>query len=153
MDRVPGGRTAGGSRQLLQLIDEHGSAVLADLQRYYNLDLRDLWREGTTLTPRFVLWLVEHLPHESATVASMKGGPEHRPWTLDIYLMAHMVNLLAAANHQRAGKRMRKPPVQPPKVKATASTVAAKKRRGRVIRVSDINARRALAMQVNNSRK
>jgi hypothetical protein len=151
--RVPDGRTAGGSRQLLQLIDEHGSAILADLQRYYGLDLRDLWREGTTLTPRYVLWLVEHLPHESATVASMKGGPEHRPWTLDVYLMAHMVNLLAGANHQRAGKRMRKPPVLPPKIKPTASTAAAKKRRGRVVRIADISARRALAKQINNSSK
>jgi hypothetical protein len=127
--------------------------VLADLQRFYNLDLRDLWREDTTLTPRYVLWLVEHLPPESATIASMKGGPEHRPWTIETFLLAQAVNLLAGANHQRAGKRMRKPPIVPPRPKTTASSVAAKKRRGRVIRVSDINARRALAMQVNNSKK
>lgn len=150
MGRVPGERTTGGSRQLLQLIDEHGSAVLADLQRYYNLDLRDLWREGTTLTPRFVLWLVEHVPHDSATVAAMKGGQEHRPWTIDTFLLAQAVNLLAGANHQRAGKRMRKPPVQPPKPRVAA---AVKKKRGRVVRIADIGARRALAKQINESHK
>jgi hypothetical protein len=148
VDRVPGGRTAGGSRQLLQLIDEHGSAILADLKRYYGVDLRELWREAATLTPRYVLWLVEHLPADSATYAAMKGGPEFRAWTIEAFLLAQTVNLLAGANHQRAGKRMRKMPIVPPKPKIAA----AQKKKGRIVRVSDIKARRALAMQINNSR-
>jgi len=150
VERVPGGRSAGGSRQLVQLIDDHGPAVLADLLRYYGVDLRDLWRDGCDLTPRYVFWLVEHLPADSATYAAMKGGPEFRPWTIDTYLIAQIVNMLAVANHQRAGKRIRKMPIQPPKPKVTT---AQKKRRGRVVRVSDMNARRALARQINESSK
>lgn len=150
MGCVPRERAAGGSRQLVQLIDDHGPAVLADLLRYYGVDLRDLWRDGTDLTPRYVFWLVEHLPADSATYAAMKGGAEYRPWTIETYLLAQAVNLLAGANHQRAGKRMRRAPVQPPKPKATPER---QKKRGRVVRVSDMNARRALAMQINESSK
>lgn len=149
MDRLPGNRPAGGSRQLLQLIDEHGSAVLADLLRYYGVDIRDLWRGGD-LTPRYVLWLVEHLPADSATYAAMKGGPEHRAWTIETYLLGHAVNMLAVANHQRAGKRIRKMPIVPPKIKVKQAVA---KKRGRVMRITDINARRALMNQVNNSNK
>jgi hypothetical protein len=39
-----------------------------------------------------------------------------RPWTPEMYLMAAAVNLLAAANRQRAGKRGAKPVVTPPRV-------------------------------------
>src|SRR5690606_36243579 len=66
---VPGG----GSVQLGQLIDEHGAALLHDLQGL-GVDLRDLWRPGSTLTPRYVLWLTEQLPDTSAFVASCRGG-------------------------------------------------------------------------------
>lgn len=114
------------------------------------MDLRDLWRDGTDLTPRLVFWLVEHSPADSATYAAMKGGAEYRPWTIETYLLAQVVNLLAGANHQRAGKRMRKPPVQPPKPKVKPEQ---RKKRGRVVRVSDMNARRSLAMQINESSK
>lgn len=58
--------------------------------------------------------LVEHLPHDSAIVARMRGGPEFRPWDTQTYLLASVVNLLNAANYQRAGKRAGKPLVRPP---------------------------------------
>lgn len=105
---------AGGSVKLGQLIDEHGPALLYDLQAI-GVDLRDLWRDGTTVTPRYVLWLVEQLPESSATVASMRGGPQHRSWTTEAHLQAATVNLLFAANRQRANKPTRKFPVEPPK--------------------------------------
>ena len=114
MGGVPGPDVPGGSRALVKLIDEHGTALTADLRRYYGIDLRDLFRDGTSLTARYVLWLVEHLPEDSATFASMRGGPRFRSWTTQTHLMAAMVNLLHGANSQRAGKRSR-PLVRPPK--------------------------------------
>lgn len=40
------------------------------------------------LSPRRVLWLVEHLPEDSATVAALRGGLEHRVWTTTTHFMA-----------------------------------------------------------------
>ena len=115
MERVPGPVSAGGSVQLVKLIDKHGRALVADLAHYYHLDLRDLWRPESGLTPRYVLSLVEHLPEDSATLAEVRGGPQMRPWTLNNQLAGAAVNLLYAANRQRAGKPTRSLLVKPPK--------------------------------------
>lgn len=106
-------------------MDEHGTALVYDLRRL-GIDIRDLWRDDTELTPRYVLMLVEQLGESSALAASARGGREHRPWTTQLQLLAAAVNLLHAANRQRAGKGARKPLVQPPKreVKAHRISVA-----------------------------
>lgn len=80
------------------------------------------------MTPRYVLWLAEQLPQDSALSASMRGGPEFRPWTAQIHLLAALVNLTHAANRQRAGKKSGSPLVKPP----TAT------RRPRVLPVAEI---------------
>lgn len=69
------------------------------------------------MTPRYVLWLAGQLPPDSALRASLQGGDEFRAWTPEAYLLAAAVNLLNAANRQRAGKRSSKPLVEPPKPK------------------------------------
>jgi hypothetical protein len=103
------------------------------------VDLRDLWRGSATVTPRYVLWLVGQLPDTSAYAASLRGGPEFRPWTLTNTLLAAVVNLLAAANHQRSGrKRGFKPLVETPQ----------KRRPARVVRIADVIARRDKNKQV-----
>lgn len=101
------------------------------------MDLRDLWRHGTDVSPRLVLMLAGQLPPESAFHASLRGGPEHRPWTTTGHLLAGVVNLLYAANKQRAGKRVGSLPVRPPAGKKA-------KPRGRVVSVAEIAARQAL---------
>lgn len=78
------------------------------------MDLRGLWWSDSTVTPRLVLWLVGQLPPDSAFGASVRGGTEFRPWTPELHLLAATVNLLAAANRQRAGKRGSKPVIKPP---------------------------------------
>lgn len=100
------------------------------------MDLRDLWRPGSALTPRLVLMLAEHLPLDSALRASMRGGHQFRAWTAQTYLLAAAVNLLHAANRQRAGKRAREPIVKPP----------TERPKGRVVTVAEIKARQQ-AMQ------
>jgi len=136
MGGVPGSDATGGSLQLDELIEEHGEALLFDLQSI-GVDLRDLWRPGTRVTPRYVLWLVGQLPQSSAFAASMRGGAEFRPWTTDTYLLAAVVNILAAANRQRAGKRGGKPVVKPPQ--------AQRARPARVLSVAQLAARQKSA--------
>lgn len=64
-----------------------------------------------------MLFLVGQLPQSSAFAASVRGGPEFRPWTSELYVLAAIANLLQAANRQRAGKRSAQPVVKPPKPK------------------------------------
>lgn len=78
------------------------------------MDLYDVFRGR--VSPRRILWLVGQLPPDSAFSASVRGGPEFRPWTPELHLIGAVVNLLAAANRQRAGKRGGKPVVKPPQV-------------------------------------
>lgn len=59
----------------------------ADLHRYYQIDLLDLWRG--TLSPRKIRVLVKHLPPESATVRALNPRtPEEEHWTTDRQLLA-----------------------------------------------------------------
>ncbi|MFB7643888.1 hypothetical protein ACFC0S_03170 [Streptomyces sp. NPDC056084] len=107
-----------GSAGLGGLIEDgHGGPLRADLQRFYGLDLADIWRG--TLTPRRAWTLTEHLPEDSALAAALAGGPEHRGWTLQAHLLAQVVNAVrfADANNVRVsgGKVRRDPePVKPP---------------------------------------
>jgi hypothetical protein len=103
--------------------------MLFDLQGI-GVDLRDLWRDNPRVTPRHVLMLVGQLSDDSALAASVRGGTEFRSWTLSNYLMAATVNILNAANMQRAGKKA-KPIVKPPQ----------KQTRRKVVRVAEILAR------------
>lgn len=85
------------------------------------------------MTPRYVLWLVGQLAPESAFRASQHGGAQYRPWTPTVHLLAGVVNLLNAANRQRAGKRTRdalvKPPASQPKTQTvTVAEIAARQR-------------------------
>jgi hypothetical protein len=106
------------------------------------VDLYDLWRPDSGLTPRKVLFLVGQLPQSSAYAASSRGGPEFRPWTSELYLLAAITNLLQAANRQRAGKRSSQPIVKPPKPE--------QKRKPRVLTVEEIMRRQAHADSTNN---
>lgn len=103
------------------------------MQHLHGLDLADVLRYR--LSPRRVIWLCEHLPDDSATVAAMRGGPEHRGWTMQTYLQAAMFDRLGsvwmAIAAQHAKRRPKAPEPWPrPKVRRT--------RRPRVIKVGQI---------------
>jgi len=83
-----------------------------------------------------VLTLAEHLPEDSALHAAVRGGPEFRPWTTSAFMLAATVNLLNAANHQRAGKRGRAL-IKPPQKRV---------RHKRVAKVGQVGARAAAAL-------
>jgi hypothetical protein len=105
------------------------------------VNVLDVFDEDSGLTLREVLWLVEHLPEDSATVAAMKGGPEHRPWTSPTHLLAAQTNILYAANRQRAGKATRTPLIKPP--------VTKKKVPERVVDLKAVKARMARRARMN----
>ncbi len=115
---MAGGYPDGGSLGLGELIEDgHGGALRADFQRYYRLDLADIWRG--TLSPRRAWSLSEFLPDESALAASLAGGPEHRGWTLQTHLLAQLLTAVrfADAHNVRVngGKLKREPePVKTP---------------------------------------
>jgi hypothetical protein len=123
---VAGGDRAGGSTALGQLILEgHGGALRADLQRYYGLDLVDLWRG--TLSPRRVWQLSEYLPTDSALHAELSGGLEFRAWNLQTQLTAHLLNAIRAADVNNV--RVNGGKAKPPKPVDVPTPKAAKKKR------------------------
>ena len=73
------------------LLRDHADAVEADLQRYYGVDLADLWRSG--LSVRRLSVLVTGLPSGSLTVSALTGVPrewaEVTPWLLNYLIQYH----------------------------------------------------------------
>jgi hypothetical protein len=91
----------GGSVSLLELVERHGEAVEADLQRFYRIRLADL-AAGRLSWRRFGV-LVRHLPLDSATALAVNG--DAAAWGITEHLLAAAVDALNAANWQRAGDK------------------------------------------------
>ena len=89
---MDGGVTAGGSHTLGGLIDDHGDAIAADLSEHYQMDVRDLFRDGSGLSPRWVLLHIVQLPQSSRFYAEKRGGPQFRGWDESRYALAAVVN-------------------------------------------------------------
>lgn len=83
---------AGGSLALVRIFDKAGAAVYADFQRYYGIDLGDLFRPGSGLTPKRIVYLVEGLPIESRTVAAIADNNESSGWGVTEYLIANLID-------------------------------------------------------------
>lgn len=76
------------------LLREHEDAVEADLQRYYQIDIADLWRGG--LTVRRLSVLIQHLPADSAVAAAVTGLP--REWnSTTTWLLEYIIQALSGA--------------------------------------------------------
>lgn len=118
------GHPGGGSLQLGQLIDDgHGAAIRYDLQRV-GLDLADVWRG--TLAPRRVLDLVEQGPDDSAFRASLRGGLEHRAWTLERHLQAALLNAMNTATWVVAQSKSKKTIARPTAIEPPGMGAAVK---------------------------
>lgn len=59
---------------LSAFLEEYSEEVEADLARYYQADLRDLWRGGGKLTYRRLQVFIDHLPSESATMTALRDS-------------------------------------------------------------------------------
>lgn len=116
----------------------------ADLRRYYRIDLADLWhgdppaRLSPRLSPRRMLWLIEHLPEDSATVAALRGGPEHRAWTTCAHLLATIADAVQLGTWATvAANAKRRPPAPKPLPRPDSRPARA----ARVVTVAQVSAR------------
>lgn len=89
---------------LAWLIREHGEALEADFERYYSIDLVDLYRGH--LTPRKAQTLAIRLPPGALTWQDVGTDAA---WSTESHLLAQIVDTLNAANYQRAGGKGDKP--------------------------------------------
>lgn len=97
-------------------MEKHPGAVESDLQRYYHVDVRDVFRPGggtSELTPRRVLTLLGDLDETSALHAHERGGRRYRGWTYDRYLRKAQVeterNLLYVTQRANGDKKAKAP--------------------------------------------
>ena len=93
----------GGRAGLHRLLSEHGEALEADLHRYYQLDLLDLFRGR--LTWRKLGVLVRHLPLDSATVQAQLG---YEPASRVEHLLYGLFDATQFANWQRVAMQTKK---------------------------------------------
>ena len=89
----------GGSRVLIELIDEYADALMVDLRQYYQLDLRDAFLEEGALSPRYLLAMIVNLPLGSAFVAAKRGGSQYRGWDESRYALVALINAVRTHNH------------------------------------------------------
>lgn len=103
----------GGSLGLCELIDTHGAALLADFHRFYGIDLTEALYGTRLMAPRLLLALAEELPDESALAAAVRGGPQHRGWTVNAHLLASVIDAVGEAAwvtaQANSRKRIRRP--------------------------------------------
>lgn len=107
------GHTAGGSRALAELIDEHGAYLAADLLTEFGLRLTEVVAEWP---PREVLALVEVLPPTSRLWAHVQGGDDWRDywgWGIDRHMQADIWDITALGNGVQTSKSNKKPPKYP----------------------------------------
>lgn len=123
---MDGGDAAGGSAELARLIDRCGECIAADFQHYYGLDLRDVLRPGSGLSPRRALALIRRLPLESATTAALRGGDEFRGWGMDRYLLATLIDAVRENTHAFIAANSKKKPRPPKPVDRPDLTVRAR---------------------------
>lgn len=103
----------GGSATLAALIDDYGDFIAADLQETYNVDLRDLFRPGSGLTPGWVLLLIANLPFGSRFIAQRRGGQQFRGWDESRYALVGVVNAVRALQYTYVAAHSKSKPKPP----------------------------------------
>ncbi|RVW06223.1 hypothetical protein [Rhodococcus spongiicola] len=136
------GRRLGKLIGLLRLIAEKADLVEADLDRYYQRDIRDLWRcddEGRPLLTLRQVWVrIRHLPSDSALAIADNGGTV--PWSITDHLLADTWLVIAQANSAK-GKAPRDHPRREQEAQKRNATRTVR-RRGALERAKARNARR-----------
>lgn len=101
----------GGSYALGQLIDDYGALIAADLFEVYHVDLRDVYRDGSS--PRWWLNLIIQLPASSRFYAERRGGPQFRGWDETRYALAAAVNSIRALQFTYVAAHSKRRPTPP----------------------------------------
>ena len=80
-------------------MEAHADEIVGDLLEYYDVDVRDLFREVPTFSPKYILSLITQLPLGSAFVAAKRGGPQYRGWDSAMYAQAALINAVRTQNY------------------------------------------------------
>src|SRR5699024_11756089 len=102
---------------LAKIFVKVGVAVYGDFQRYYGIDLGDLFRGGNDLTPKRFLYLVEALPVDSRTTTLVAGQSDGQGWGVTEYLLANVIDAvrentfayIQARSERKPARRERRP--------------------------------------------
>lgn len=108
-----GGDQPGGSAELARQLDKRGECILADLREYYGVDLSDVVKPGSGVTPSVVLTLLRQLPVGSRTIADMRGGEQFRDWNNTQYQLATVIDAVQQNTHALVTANSKKAPKAP----------------------------------------
>ncbi|RAL31148.1 hypothetical protein [Rhodococcus sp. AQ5-07] len=104
-----------------------GNEIEADLRRYYQIDLRDLWRPGggsSQLTLRLVWVLITNSPIDSALAISENNGDI--PWTRSERLLSDLWLIDAQVNSKKGKAPKAHPEREAQRSKHTAAKAKSK---------------------------
>ena len=104
---MDGADPGGGSRLLAELIEDHGSVIVADLKRYYQVDIA-LTLTGEGESPRRLLAYIAHMPAGSGTQAAVGGLDESVGWDTQAYLMAGLIDAVRENTYVTAQTQSKK---------------------------------------------
>lgn len=103
----------GGSVWLGQLIDEFGEYIACDLTETYGIDLRDIFREDSDMSPRWLLSHIKNLPLGSRYYSEQRGGQQFRGWDESRYAAVATVNAIRALQYTYITAHSKKRPKMP----------------------------------------
>jgi hypothetical protein len=87
--------------------------LLGDLKIYCGVDLLDVFDPDSGVTPRLLLAYIDALPPDSATAASMRGGPQFRGWNTNAYISAAIVDAISANTYAFITANSKRRPEKP----------------------------------------
>lgn len=137
---------AGKIQAITQLVIHYGDHIEADLQRYYQVDLLDLYRPGRKLSHRKLSILLSHLPPESATATAIRNtavesgeqpesdaDPADGQWSLQEMLLASVVDELRFSRFEFRQVNTKNPGPAPSQVGRPGVKTKKKRRRNTAI--------------------
>lgn len=139
--RQGGQREPGKIQAVAQVVERFADELEADLQRYYQVDLLDLYRPKSGLSYRKMSVFISFLPPESATATAIRNaavdsgesqdGPSPDPskesWSQGTMLIASLIDEVRWLRHEFRGANSNTP--GPPPSQVERPGVGGKKRR------------------------
>ena len=110
---MDGKHILGGSIWLGELIDKYGDYIVSDLLETYAIDLRDMFRDDSGLSPRWLLTHIINLPVSSRFYAEQQGGQQFRGWDESRYALVATVNAIRALQYTYIASKSKKRPKVP----------------------------------------
>ena len=118
----------GGSIWLGELIDKYGDYIASDLLETYGIDLRDMFRDDSNLSPRWLLINILNLPYGSRFYAEQQGGQQFRGWDESRYAAVATVNAIRALQYTYISANSKRKPKMPEMFPVPEATVKKRKK-------------------------